>query len=76
MRLDDWLAAKKLSHEAFADRLECDRASVTRYANGQRMPRPAMLARIERETDGAVTANDFVGAVAQTEPTSDEARAS
>ena len=33
--------------------------SVLRYANGERIPRPDVMARIVAETDGEVQPNDF-----------------
>lgn len=62
MTLGEWLAANRVSHDDFAGRIGRDRSSVTRYVSGERMPRPAVMARISRETRGQVTANDFVGA--------------
>lgn len=70
MTLSDWLRQSRLSHDEFADRIGCDRSSVTRYVHGNRMPRPEVLRRIAEVTGGAVTANDFVAPAAD----DDEAR--
>ena len=35
-------------------------AAVSRYANGKRTPRPALLSKIVEVTKGRVTANDFL----------------
>jgi len=60
MQLSEWLQKHGVSQDEFADRIKCDRTSVTRYVNGRRMPRREVLARIVAETSGAVTANDFL----------------
>jgi transcriptional regulator with XRE-family HTH domain len=60
MHLAEWLQKNGVSQDEFADRIKCDRTSVTRYVNGRRMPRREVLARIVAETSGAVTANDFL----------------
>lgn len=62
MRLPEWLRANGVSQVAFARRIGTSAASVTRYCGGNRMPRPAQLVAIDRETKGAVTANDFMPA--------------
>jgi transcriptional regulator with XRE-family HTH domain len=49
-----------MTREAFAALIEVEAASVTRYANGDRIPRPAIMRRITKVTDGQVTANDFI----------------
>ena len=46
-------------HEQFVVDIPEVQPTVTRYANGQRIPEPETMAAIVRETAGAVTANDF-----------------
>lgn len=60
MTLAEFLSKKGLSHSAFAEKIGVSQAAINRYAKGRRMPRPAILARIRKETDGIVTANDFM----------------
>jgi transcriptional regulator with XRE-family HTH domain len=60
MTLGDWLAQQRMSRRTFAARIGCDQSTVTKYVLGGRVPRPAIIERIRRETKGAVTANDLV----------------
>lgn len=59
MKLGAWLTAKGLTNAAFAETIDVDESSVSRYVNG-RMPRKPILARIKTATENQVTANDFV----------------
>lgn len=52
MKLGDWAKTERLSHDDVAARLGCSKTSATRYINGQRMPRPAVMARITLVTGG------------------------
>lgn len=58
-KLSTWLSDQKLSDKAFADRLGVAPSTVHRLKNGERSPSIDLLARIEKETAGAVTARDF-----------------
>jgi Helix-turn-helix len=60
MKLGAWIDRKRLTLREFGERIGVDESSVSRYINGGRMPRPEHLAAIMRETNGAVTANDFM----------------
>lgn len=60
MTLAEFLSANGLSHSAFAEKVGVSQVAITRYARGQRTPRPPVLARIREETRGAVTADDFM----------------
>ncbi len=60
MRLDDWISRKGMTREAFAALIDVEPASVTRYANGDRVPRPTIMRRIVTATNGDVTPNDFL----------------
>jgi transcriptional regulator with XRE-family HTH domain len=62
MKLTDYLAAQKLSHAAFAERIGVSQAAVTRYARGARFPHRGILAKIKDATGGAVTFSDFLDA--------------
>ena len=61
MRLDDWIAQRGITREAFAALIDVEAPTVTRYANGDRVPRPRIMRRIIEVTEGQVTANDFIG---------------
>jgi transcriptional regulator with XRE-family HTH domain len=60
MRLADFLADREMSQAEFAKRIGATQASVSRYADGSRMPRREHLARIRKVTGGAVRADDFL----------------
>lgn len=60
MRLGDWLKAKNKNASEFAPLIGVGVSAVTRYVNGDRVPRPEIMVKIFEETGGAVTANDFV----------------
>ena len=70
MLLSTYLSQHKLNFTEFGGRIGVSQAAVSRYANGLRIPRPAHMRAIERETKGLVTANDFFA-----KPTSSEERA-
>ena len=60
MLLRDFLTAHRLTYENFARVLGVSNArTVQRYASGERIPRPAVMARIREATGGVVTASDF-----------------
>jgi DNA-binding transcriptional regulator YdaS (Cro superfamily) len=59
MRLSDYLNFNKLTHEKLAEILGTTAVSVTRWANGKRLPRPAHMAAIQRVTGGLVNPADF-----------------
>jgi transcriptional regulator with XRE-family HTH domain len=59
MKLSDYLEALGETHESFAQKIGVSQVAISRYANGQRLPRPHVLAAIIEQTKGAVTANDF-----------------
>ncbi|SHE66727.1 Helix-turn-helix [Kaistia soli DSM 19436] len=60
MKLSTYLEDNKLTHSAFAERIGVSQGAVTRYANGARLPRPAVMACIRQATAGAVTYRDFL----------------
>lgn len=55
-----WRLTQRLTLAALAERVGVDLSNLARYERGERMPRPAVLARIRDVTQGAVTANDFL----------------
>jgi transcriptional regulator with XRE-family HTH domain len=60
MQLHTYLKLKNITTAEFADLIRVSQAAVSRYATGARRPEWDVLERIVRETDGAVTANDFL----------------
>jgi hypothetical protein len=66
MKLSTFLEETKLSYTEFAKRIGTKHPrTVERYAKGQRFPRGDALAAIRRETEGKVTADDFVAEAAE-----------
>lgn len=59
MTLKDWLAENEVSRAEFGRRIERSIEAVRRYETGERVPDKETMSRIFRETDGAVTPNDF-----------------
>ena len=65
MRLASYLAEAGITAEAFAAQIGVShRAVVGRYAKGQRIPRPRVMAKIGDATGGAGQPNDFFPAAA------------
>jgi predicted DNA-binding transcriptional regulator AlpA len=65
MRLRDYLAQRQGSRYAvygqFADEIGVQRSTIYRLCDGLYFPKLSTLTRIVERTDGAVTANDFLG---------------
>jgi len=60
MRLSDYLEQTETTYAEFGRRIGVkSRSTVTRYANGRRIPSCEIMARIVKATQGRVTANDF-----------------
>lgn len=59
MKLHEYLSERGLTLEAFAKVIEVDVSTVSRYARGDRTPRPAIMRRIGEATGGAVRPQDF-----------------
>lgn len=59
MKLRDWLIRHDIDQAAFGRLIRTTQASVSRYATGRRIPRPVIMARVVKATDGAVRPSDF-----------------
>lgn len=59
MRLRDYLAAHHLTARSFGETIQVSEFAIGKYVRGERIPRPAIMARISDATDGRVRANDF-----------------
>lgn len=59
MKLRDWMTRHNISEARLAGSLGTSQATVNRYARGERIPRPNIMARIIAATDGAVRPADF-----------------
>ena len=60
MKLDQYMTLRKLDDASFAKLIQRDRTTVYRLRTGKCLPDWATVAAISKETEGAVTANDFV----------------
>lgn len=58
-KLQDWVKAQPATVAEVAVSLGVGRVALHRYMSGRAMPRPAMVAKIEALTGGAVTAADL-----------------
>lgn len=59
MKLNDWIIKSEITNAEFASKVGVTRQAMWRYRMGERMPKPAVIAKIHEVTGGAVTANDF-----------------
>lgn len=60
MTLAEYLRKNGLSDEDFAQRVETSAFAVKKWRYRERVPRLAMMLRIERETGGEVKPADFM----------------
>lgn len=60
MTLSGYMKLRKLTDIAMAEILRCSVSATQKYRYGVRIPRPEMMRRIQKVTDGAVTPNDFL----------------
>lgn len=59
MKLRTYLSKHEIPAAQFAERLKVTHATVCRYRDGSRIPRPDIMARIVSATVGAVGPADF-----------------
>lgn len=59
MKLATYLNNSGSTYAAFAEKVGASTFAVGKWARGERLPRPKVLARIVEETGGQVTPNDF-----------------
>ena len=59
MKLNQYLAGSEKRQSEIAKAVGVAQATISRYANGLRIPTPEIMARIVAATDGQVTPNDF-----------------
>jgi transcriptional regulator with XRE-family HTH domain len=68
MRLRTYLRINRLTVAAFAAAIGASDAAVGKWSRGERIPRRAMMVRIQEATGGKVTPADFYGAAEQPTP--------
>jgi transcriptional regulator with XRE-family HTH domain len=68
MRLRTYLRINRLTIAAFAAAIGASEAAVGKWARGERIPRRAMMVRIQEATGGKVTPADFYGGAEQPPP--------
>ena len=61
MKLKDWIESTGISPQQFADEVGTSAASISRYCAEKHIPRPGLMQRIVKATNGAVTPFDFYG---------------
>lgn len=62
MTLANWLKTNRIPAHIFAQRLGVSTGAVHKWTQGQRIPRPHMMARIKYFTNGSVMADDWLEA--------------
>ena len=75
MKLADFLSNADIKATAFAERIGVTRQTLWRYISGERRPEWDVLERIQRETEGQVTPNDFLDVDPRLLPEGSPARA-
>lgn len=60
MTIDDYIKLTRKTYLSAAAELGVDYTTLYRWINSETMPRPAMLKKIKKWSQGAVTANDFI----------------
>jgi 3,4-dihydroxy 2-butanone 4-phosphate synthase/GTP cyclohydrolase II len=68
MILSAWLKANKIQRYVFAARIGVTPSMITEYCDRGVWPRKEVMQAIVRETNGAVTANDFLDVQPDTQP--------
>lgn len=59
MKLAEYLAAKKTTASAFAEKIKANQPTIFRYLNNDRFPNREMIARIAAATGNKVTVVDW-----------------
>lgn len=65
MKLSTYLAQCGSTQAEFAKAIGASQFAVGKWTRGERIPRPALLAKITAHTGGKVTANDFFAPIAK-----------
>ena len=60
MKLKYYLSLNKISSKTFANLIGVSQISISRYLNGRRVPKKKIMERIFNNTNGFVSANDFM----------------
>ena len=60
MKLTPYLKAKKIKRYVFAAKIGVTPSMITAYCEGKMWPGRRIMEEIARETEGHVTANDFL----------------
>jgi transcriptional regulator with XRE-family HTH domain len=68
MKLRAWLEKEGLSATEFGRRLNKPQPTIARYASGDRIPEPPVMAQIAEMTRGEVMPNDFYDLAPPTSP--------
>lgn len=68
MKLSTYLAQSGSTQADFAKAIGASPFAVGKWARGERIPRPSLLAKITAQTGGKVTANDFFAHIAKPQP--------
>lgn len=63
MKLSAWMKARNMTLEAFGQLVDADKSTVSRWADGSVVPRPAKQREIAEVTGNEVLPNDFVGSL-------------
>jgi predicted transcriptional regulator len=59
MFLENYIKDNGLTYESFGKLIGVSDAAVSRYVKGKRKPKPSIMSKIIKITQGKVTANDF-----------------
>lgn len=65
MKLSDYISTNETNIAEFAKSISVSVQAIHRYSRGERVPRPAIMAKITEVTAGAVTPNDFYAGAAE-----------
>ena len=67
MTINQYIAQEEISLSQLADRVGVSRAAMSRYAKGQRIPKPPIMSKISVATGGLVTPADFYDCIEEAE---------